>query len=193
MVSVNGRRAAALGGALVLVLVSGLFGVSYVLSAFLPSSFAVPEAVRVAGGAALVGGLGLAGWTFRHRDPRNVAASTYYTLVKAMGRARLAEMRGRKEELSVDGPHRYVRNPLYLAVVSIIFGWGLITSSTLFLVAAVVFLLWFSLVLIPFEERELAALFGEQWARYSEATPMLIPLVIRKHPRSGNQSEPAKR
>lgn len=178
---------------MVLALVSGLCGISYALSAFLPSSFASLEAVRVVGGALLAGGLGLAGWTFRHRHPRDMMVSTCCTFVKAMGRLPLVEASRRREKLVVEGPHKYVRNPLYLGVVSIVLGWGLVASSTFFLVAAAVFLLWFWLVLIPFEERELEVLFGGRWTAYSKATPMLVPSMRRKRPASGGRGEAAKR
>lgn len=181
-----------LGGALVLATVSGLFGVSYVLAAFLPSSFALPTAARVVGGTVVLGGLWLAVWTLKYREPRVMIVSTYYTLAKAMGRTQISEMGGREERLVVDGPQKYVRSPLYLAVVSIIFGWGLVTGSALFFIATVVFFLWFSLALIPFEERELAALFGEEWKEYSEVTPMLIPFLKRKAPPGSGPGRPAK-
>lgn len=180
-----------LGGALILVVVSGLFGAAYLLSALLPPSFASPLTVRIVGGAALLGGAALAGWTFRYRSPRVMIVSTYSTLAKALTRTPLAEIGERKERLVMEGPHRYVRNPLYLAVLSVILGWGLVAASTLFLVATAVFTFWFGLVLIPFEEKELAALFGEEWKKYSEATPMLFPFTKRKLQTYGGR--PAKR
>ena len=61
-----------------------------------------------------------------------------------------------------------------------VFGWALWASSTYLLATSVVLFLFYSLLLIPFEERELSVLFGEQWERYSRETPMLIPFTKRK-------------
>ena len=100
--------------------------------------------------------------------------------MKMLGRTLMAERSDRTEPLVVAGPQRYTRNPLYFGVVLLVFGWGLYSASAYVLVAALLLVLWFRFVLIPFEERELLALFGEQYARYSEEVPMLIPFTKRK-------------
>jgi protein-S-isoprenylcysteine O-methyltransferase Ste14 len=115
-----------------------------------------------------------------HRGPANVIVSTYVTLSKLFRRVPVAEKTGRTEPLVVDGPQKYVRSPLYLGVVVMVLGWALVTAFPFVFVATMILLLWFGLVLIPLEERELQALFGEQWRRYSEETPMLIPFTRRK-------------
>lgn len=173
-------RAAVIGGTLVLGIVAGLLVLSYAVSEFLPLAIPIPISVRIFGGGVVLAGVSLAAWTFRYRSPGSMIVSTYFTLAKAMRRFRIDEMAGRDEGLVVRGPQRYVRNPLYLSVVTITFGWGLLAGSRVFLVAALVFFLWFSLVLIPFEERELRALFGEEWMEYSRETPMLIPFARRR-------------
>jgi protein-S-isoprenylcysteine O-methyltransferase Ste14 len=61
-----------------------------------------------------------------------------------------------------------------------VLGWGFLTGNSFVFVATVVLLIWFGLFLIPFEERELQALFGEEWTNYSEQTPMLIPFTKRR-------------
>ena len=58
--------------------------------------------------------------------------------------------------------------------------WALMGEDAFVLIGAVVLLLFFRLVLIPFEERELRALFGEQYRKYSDEVPMLIPFTKRK-------------
>lgn len=167
---------------MVLGLVAALFAASYLLSKAmgLPASLGVPSAVRLVGGAVAVAGLSMAAWTFSVRSPGDMIASTYVTLTKALRRAPAADMAGRTEPLVLVGPQRYTRNPLYLGVVLIVFGWALFADSPSFLVATLVFLAWFVLVLIPYEERELRALFGEEWAKYSQETPMLVPFAKRR-------------
>ncbi|HKT21256.1 MAG TPA: isoprenylcysteine carboxylmethyltransferase family protein [Nitrososphaerales archaeon] len=89
-------------------------------------------------------------------------------------------MAGRTEPLVVSGPQKYTRNPLYFGVVLILFGWAVYAASPFPLrryrrVRCVV-----ALVLIPYEERELKALFGSEWTRYSAETPMLFPCAKRR-------------
>ena len=177
----RGRRAVAIGAPLIGLVVVGLFAASYLLSnlAGLPSSFALPVPVRLLGAAIAVLGLAVIGWTFEYRGPLNVIASTYVTLGKAILRVPAAEMSGRREPLVVGGPQRYVRSPLYFGVVVMVLGLALLSADSFVFVATPVLLLWFGLVVIPFEERELGALFGEQWKGYSEVTPMLIPFTKR--------------
>ena len=125
-------------------------------------------------------GIALMGWVFSHRRPGSVIVSTYITFTKIFWRAELAEKAGRNEPLIVDGPQRYVRSPLYLGVIVMVLGWAILSNGTFVLVATFVLLIWFGLVLIPFEERELRALFGKQWENYTEVTPMLVPFTKRK-------------
>ncbi len=77
-----------------------------------------------------------------------------------------------------------MRHPLYFGIIEITFGWALVGAYTFVLVAGIAVLLWFWLVLIPFEERELRALFGDQYTRYMAGVPMLIPFT--KRPRRSN-------
>ena len=76
--------------------------------------------------------------------------------------------------LVVEGPYRYVRNPLYDGDFCQIFGAALLTRSwALVLVAALdLALLAFQL---PFEERELRERFGIPYQRYCELVPRFVP------------------
>ena len=106
--------------------------------------------------------------------------STYYTFVKMFTLAPASKLEGRTEPLVVNGPQKYVRNPLYLAATSIFLGWALLTGGTSSFVGVGFVLLWFRFVQIPFEERELRAIFGDQYSRYSKEVPMLIPFPNRR-------------
>ena len=178
-------KAAAIGFPIIVIVVSVLFALSYLISTILglPFSIGLSAVVRIVGGAIVVAGLMVMGWVFRNRSPAKVIVSTYITFTKLFGRARVADMAGRSEPLVVDGPQKYVRNPLYFGVVVMVLGWGLLTGNSFVLVATIVLLLWFGLFLIPFEERELQALFGEEWRMYAERTPMLIPFTKRRRRR----------
>ena len=179
------RKAAAVAFPIIVMIVSALFAISYLLSGLLglPNTLSPPLALRLVGCAVIVAGLAVAEWIFRYRSPADMIVSTYITFTKAFSRSRISEGAGRAEPLVIIGPQRYVRNPLYFGVVVMVLGWALLTAYSFIFVAAVVFLLWFGLVMITFDERELRALFGEEWVRYSERTPMLIPLTKRRRSR----------
>ena len=110
-------------------------------------------------------------------------ASTYVTFMKLFRRRPIQQPLGRSEPLVVAGLQRYTRNPLYFGVIVMTFGWALAGGYTFVLVAAFILLLWFRVVLIPFEEKELLALFGEQYRRYKDQVPMLIPFTKKRRDR----------
>jgi len=163
-------------------LVVGLFALSFLISTLLgfPFALGLPIEVRLAGSAIVLVGLVMMGWVFGYRKPADVMISTYVTFMKLFKGTPVAEMAGRTEPLLVGGPQRYVRNPLYFGIVVMVLGWAALTGYSFVFIATVALLLWFGLVLIPFEERELYALFGEQWKKYSDETPMLIPFTKRR-------------
>jgi protein-S-isoprenylcysteine O-methyltransferase Ste14 len=174
-------KAAAVAVPIILLIVGGVFVVSYFVSVFLGvGSLGFPLAVRVCGVVLVVVGLALAVWVFRYRSPASMIVSTRATFMKMLRRIPMAERSDRAELLVVAGPQRYTRNPLYFGVVLIVFGWGLYSASAYILVAALLLVLWFRVVLIPFEEKELLTLFGEQYAKYSEEVPMLVPFTKHK-------------
>jgi protein-S-isoprenylcysteine O-methyltransferase Ste14 len=85
-----------------------------------------------------------------------------------------AEENGVPQRLVVEGPYRYVRNPLYDGDFCLILGAALLTRSwALVLVAALdLALLAFQL---PLEERELRERFGVPYRHYCELVPRFVP------------------
>lgn len=182
MTAVGTGRALALGGPLIVALLAALFAISFLISALLglPTELAEPTWLRFVGGAIVLVGLALMGWTFSNRKPASVIVSTYVTFSKALKRIPAAEKAGRVEPLVVSGPQRYTRNPLYFGVIVMVLGWALFGGYSFVYVATLVLLVWFRAILIPFEERELRALFGEEWVEYSKETPTLVPFTKRR-------------
>jgi protein-S-isoprenylcysteine O-methyltransferase Ste14 len=77
--------------------------------------------------------------------------------------------------LVVTGLYRYVRNPMYVAVVSAIIGQGLILGNvTLLEYGALVWLL-FHLFVLVYEEPTLKASFGAEYAVFCAEVPRWIP------------------
>jgi protein-S-isoprenylcysteine O-methyltransferase Ste14 len=79
------------------------------------------------------------------------------------------------EHLVVGGIYRYVRNPMYLAVLTIIVGqWLLIGQSAVLIYGAVIAVAVVTFVKI-YEEPTLAAQHGGEYKAYRRAVPGWIP------------------
>jgi len=84
------------------------------------------------------------------------------------------------KELVVRGLYRYVRNPMYVGILSILLGEALLfASQRLFEYAAVAFIFFFLLVVL-YEEPVLRNKFGESYRQYCKKVPRWIPWRIEK-------------
>ena len=145
----------------------------------IPSSFGFALPARLLGVPVVASGFLLFGWLFKHRKPVDILVSTYSTLLKVIGGVPLEKLSGRTEPFVVQGPYLYVRHPLYLDVVLLVLGWWLMLDYSSLLFSAVLLLLWFNFAVAHFEEKELRAIFGEQYERYSKEVPRMIPFTKR--------------
>jgi protein-S-isoprenylcysteine O-methyltransferase Ste14 len=68
--------------------------------------------------------------------------------------------------LVVSGQYRYLRNPMYVAVLAIVLGQGLVLASSVLLGYAVVLWILFHSFVVLYEERALAAQFGSGYEVY---------------------------
>jgi len=70
--------------------------------------------------------------------------------------------------LVVDGPYRYSRNPMYVSGLFVWCGWTIFYGNETVLIGLV--LLWsvFAFRVIPSEERQLEALFGDEYRVYKK-------------------------
>ncbi len=88
------------------------------------------------------------------------------------------------QRLVVTGLYRYVRNPMYVSVVTAILGQALIFgNATLLAYAALVWFLCHLFVLI-YEEPVLARTFGSDYQTYRGAVPRWIPRLTPWAPES---------
>jgi protein-S-isoprenylcysteine O-methyltransferase Ste14 len=77
--------------------------------------------------------------------------------------------------LVVGGLYRWVRNPMYIAVVSAVLGQaGLFGSSALLVYAGVLMVVFFTFVRL-YEEPTLRAQFGDEYEAYRQAVPGWFP------------------
>ncbi len=77
--------------------------------------------------------------------------------------------------LVVSGLYRYVRNPMYVAVVSTIFGQGLLLGNAMLLEYGGLVWLLFHLFVLLYEEPTLRASFGAEYKVFSTEVPRWIP------------------
>jgi protein-S-isoprenylcysteine O-methyltransferase Ste14 len=121
------------------------------------------------------------GWMF---FVSSVVAGTW--AVAKMGWARLllagalfppgegTDAKGVPRRLVVEGPYRYVRNPLYDGDLCLILGAALLTRSWALALVAALYLAQIALQL-PLEERELRERFGISYHRYCALVPRFVP------------------
>lgn len=162
-------------------LVSGVYlgCLAFAVIVGLPWDLGLPWSLRLAGLLPLAYGVALIAWAVRHRGFGPMLDSTWITLRKLMGREPLAAPAGRTEPLVVAGPYRLVRHPLYSGVDGLVAGVALLVDHPWAYLAAAVLWLWFAIVLAPFEERELVALFGPAYRAYMGTRRRFLPVPRR--------------
>ncbi len=95
-----------------------------------------------------------------------------------LGLSQLSEIgESRPSQLVTDGLYAYIRHPLYLAILVL---FWLIPEMTINRLAIIAVLTIYLFIGTYFEERKLLKDFGEDYARYSARTPMLIPKIVNR-------------
>lgn len=117
-------------------------------------------------GRIVLGAIHLSGWAVM------LLSARYYDLGRLGGLTQLRHPgQPEDESLRLDGPHAWVRHPLYAGAFLILWGAAL---SPLGLATA----LWGSLYLLVgtfCEERRLLARYGDSYARYRARVPAFVP------------------
>ncbi len=83
------------------------------------------------------------------------------------------------EELVITGPYRWVRNPMYVAVVAVIIGQALLLRQTSLLIYAAVVAVAFVAFVKFYEEPVLTDRYGDAYRRYQAAVPGWVPRLRR--------------
>ncbi len=79
------------------------------------------------------------------------------------------------KELVAKGLYRYVRNPMYVGVLTLLLGEAILFGSrALFIYAAVAFVVYYLFVIL-YEEPVLRRKFGAAYQRYCAETPRWLP------------------
>lgn len=89
--------------------------------------------------------------------------------------------------LIVSGFYRYVRNPMYCAVIAIIVGQGLLLGSRGILLYAVILWTLVHLFVLFYEEPSLLKSFGAEYYMYRAHVPRWIPRLTPWHGVAGSR------
>jgi protein-S-isoprenylcysteine O-methyltransferase Ste14 len=84
----------------------------------------------------------------------------------------------KEHELVTGGPYRWVRHPLYATSLFLMLSLGLVAQSWFILAYGVVGLIVFRFVVIPAEEENLIASFGDAYRRYQSRTGAIFPKLF---------------
>ena len=162
-------------------LVSSLYAASWAVALVLglPGDLGLPGPVRLLGLGLIGYGIGMLAWVVRFRGAGAMLRSTWIMLLKLSRQVSLEVPAGRTEPLVVAGPYRLVRHPLYSGVDGLAFGFAVLGDRPWAYLAAFLLALWFAVVLAPFEERELRALFGHAYAEYMGSVRRFLPIRRR--------------
>lgn len=81
----------------------------------------------------------------------------------------------RQVPLTIRGPYRWVRHPLYSAMLLLIWSYPELTADRLLFNVA-----WTTWIVVGtiLEERDLVSVFGAEYRRYQRHVPMLIPVRV---------------
>ena len=80
------------------------------------------------------------------------------------------------ENLVIQGPFRYSRNPIYVADVAVWFGIFLLEGHAALLLYAVIATIVVELVIVLWEEPDLKRRFGSEYDAYRKKVPRWLPL-----------------
>jgi protein-S-isoprenylcysteine O-methyltransferase Ste14 len=75
----------------------------------------------------------------------------------------------------ITGPNRYVRNPIYLALVAIVLGQGLILGNARLLVYGALLWIGFHIFVLAYEEPTLRGRFGAEYDTYWASVSRWLP------------------
>ncbi|MGH7575270.1 MAG: methyltransferase [Longimicrobiales bacterium] len=104
-----------------------------------------------------------------------VVPSVYWVLTTLGTNVSETVLTKQQHQLVTAGPYRWVRHPLYTVGIALFVSMGLMAANWFILLCTVVALIAVRFVVIPREEAQLVAAFGDEYRRYRTETGSLLP------------------
>ena len=82
------------------------------------------------------------------------------------------------KHLVVRGLYRHMRNPMYVSVLLVIFGWGVLYADLFVLLYCFCVAICFQLFVVLYEEPLLQELFGAEYAEYRASVNRWLPMFL---------------
>jgi protein-S-isoprenylcysteine O-methyltransferase Ste14 len=114
-----------------------------------------------------------------------VVALIYWVLATLGAKGSETGLTQEQHQLLTTGPYRWVRHPLYAVGIALGVSVGLMAANWFILPWAIVILIAVRRVVIPREEAQLVAMFGDEYRRYQRGTGSLLPSVSSRGRRAG--------
>jgi protein-S-isoprenylcysteine O-methyltransferase Ste14 len=114
-----------------------------------------------------------------------VVPSVYYVLTALGANVSETVLTKQQHELVTTGPYRWVRHPLYVVGIGLFLSMGLIAANWFIILWAAIAAIAIRLFVIPREEANLVAAFGDEYLRYRRRTGALLPSLRRSRRGAG--------
>ncbi|MBQ3933623.1 MAG: hypothetical protein II726_00345 [Elusimicrobiaceae bacterium] len=147
--------------ALILLPFNVLVIIPMVILYFTNFTYQFPNILQfICGLIVLLGGMLLSGWSM----------GLFYKI----GKGTLAPWAAPKH-LVVQGPYKFVRNPMIIGVILILLAEALLLNTRYIFYWAVVFFILNNIYFHYFEEKQLKKTFGKEYLDYKKQVPMWLP------------------
>jgi Putative protein-S-isoprenylcysteine methyltransferase len=147
--------------ALILLPFNVLVIIPVVILYFTNFTYQFPNILQfICGLIVLLGGMLLSGWSM----------GLFYKI----GKGTLAPWAAPKH-LVVQGPYKFVRNPMIIGVILILLAEALLLNTRYIFYWAVVFFILNNIYFHYFEEKQLEKTFGKEYLDYKKQVPMWLP------------------
>ena len=147
--------------ALILLPFNVLVIIPVVILYFTNFTYQFPNILQfICGLIVLLGGMLLSGWSM----------GLFYKI----GKGTLAPWAAPKH-LVVQGPYKFVRNPMIIGVILILLAEALLLNTRYIFYWAVVFFILNNIYFHYFEEKQLKKTFGKEYLDYKKQVPMWLP------------------
>ncbi|HJU10520.1 MAG TPA: isoprenylcysteine carboxylmethyltransferase family protein [Candidatus Binataceae bacterium] len=108
----------------------------------------------------VAGGIGLSSYAAALFASRNTTKNPY----------------GEPDAFVVTAPYTFTRNPMYVGLTAILFGFATFFGSPVMLLAPIAFAVIITRMVIPQEEQTMERLYGEQYREYKSKVPRWLPV-----------------